>query len=353
FANPSSVNHRAGREAFEAIEQARRRVAQSIGAQRSSEITFLSGATEANNLALKGVTEAATSRRHIVTQSTEHSSILAPLRELERRGFKLTVVSVAPDGLVDLDELAQALRDDTLLVSIMAANSETGVIQPVAEISRMAHEADALMHCDAAQAIGKIDVSVKDLGIDLLSLSAHKFYGPKGAGALYIRRRRPPISPVPGLHGGGQESGMRAGTANVPAIVGMASAIGIALDMLEGEPRRQRQLRDHLELSITTELPGCRINGEDAPRLPNTTNITFEGVEGNALQAALVELAASSGSACSSSNAEPSHVLRAMGVPADLAQASLRFSLGRSTTAEEVKSASDMVIAEIERLRKL
>lgn len=353
FANPSSVNHRQGRDAFGMVETARSDVAKLIGARTGSEIIFLAGATEANNLALKGAAEASTQRRHFVTQATEHSSVLEPLRALERRGFEVSVVGVNRDGRVDLDQLRDALRPDTLLVSTMAANSETGVVQPISEIAELAHRVGALMHCDAAQVGGKIPLDVADLDADLLSLSAHKFYGPKGVGALFVRRRRPPITLVPRLHGGGQESGLRSGTSNVPAIVGLAHALGLAVEKLDAEARRLESLRNSLERRLVDSIQGCHVNGCTARRLPNTTNISFESVEGNALLAALTRLAVSSGSACSSAHSEPSHVLLAMGVSGELAEASLRFSLGRGTTEAEIDAAAEMVSEEVHRLREL
>jgi cysteine desulfurase len=353
FANPASVDHRFGREAHAAVETARKKVAASIGARSPTEVFFLSGATEANNLALKGLALGTTSRRHLITQTTEHRSVLEPLSFLAEQDFEVTVIGVDSDGLVNLDELESALRQDTLFVSVMAANSETGVLQPIAQIARIVHNSGALMHCDAAQLPGKLPISVTEMDVDLLSLSAHKVYGPKGVGALYRRRLHRPETLVPVLHGGGQESGLRSGTVNVPGAVGFAEALLIASNHVAEEQRRLGELRDRFEQRVLSQVPGCYANGGNAVRLPNTSNLSFEGVEGKALLAALVNLGLSSGSACSSSSMQASRVLTAMGMPKALAEASIRCSLGRPTTIEEIDYAAEQIGAEVARLRSL
>lgn len=350
-ANPTSRSHRPGRDAAAAMEQARTTVARRLGGRTSAEIVFTAGATEANNIALLGVaTGTADRRRHIVSQRTEHASVLAPLAELARRGWEVTLVGVGEHGRVRPDELAAALRDDTVLVSIMLANNETGVIQPIAELAAAAHERGALLHCDAAQGVGKIAVDVAALDVDLLSLSAHKLYGPKGVGALWIRRRRPRIELARVIHGGGQEGGLRSGTPNVPGIVGLARAMALAA---EDDVGRIAALRDRLEDHITSELDDVIVNGARDHRLPNTSNIAFAGVEATALMASLPDVAVSTGSACTSTQPEPSQVLRAMGLPRGLATASLRLSLGRFTTKEEVDRAAGRIVEEVKRLRVL
>jgi len=354
FANPASRSHRMGQRAFTLLEDARRRLAVAIGGRYPSEITFTSGATEANNLALKGVSEALADRgRHIVTQVTEHPSVLEPLRHLEGSGWKLTILGVEPDGRIRPDELLSALRPDTVLVSLMLANNETGTIQPIREANEILRDHPALLHCDAAQGPGKLGIDVGRLGADLVTFSGHKFYGPKGIGALFMRRRRPPIRPHPLLHGGGQENGIRSGTPNVPAAVGMARAMEIASAEWAADAARTAALRETLEQRILNTVEGATVNGPLEDRLPGTSNMSFAGVDGNALLASLTDLAVSSGSACSSARPEPSRVLRAMGVVPDLAAASIRFSLGRPTTEEEVIRAADRVVEEVTRLRAM
>jgi len=353
-ANPMSRSHRPGRRAFETLEDARATVARCLNARSATEIVFTSGATEANNLALKGIRPPDGHRPpHFVTQATEHSSILEPARRLEATGWKVTVLGVDTTGRVRLDRLARSLAGGVTMVSIMAANNETGTTQEINRVARLAHEHGALMHCDAAQAFGKIAVDVRKLEVDLLSLSGHKLYGPKGVGALYVRRRRPPIRLTPSLDGGGQEHGMRSGTVNLPAVVGLARALEIAADDLVAGGSRLAALRDRLEDRVTTDLDGVHVNGNREHRLPGTTNLAFEGVDGNALLAALNDLALSSGSACASDHGAPSHVITAMGVPRRLASASLRISLGRPTTETEVDRATERIVAEVHRLRAL
>jgi cysteine desulfurase len=354
FANPASRSHGPGRDAFAALEEARSAIARALGARFSTEITLTSGATEANNLALKGVAESLKSRgRHIVTQVTEHPSVLEPLRRLERQGWRLTVLGVDRGGRIRIDELAEAIGSDTTLLSLMLANNETGTVQPIREAAELARGRGAVVHCDAAQGPGKMEIDADVLGVDLLTVSAHKAYGPKGAGALYLRRATPPLRLEPRLHGGGQEDGLRSGTPNLAAAAGMAAAFEIAAAEWHAESDRLGALRDRLERSILDRLDGCGVSGAIEHRLPGTSNISFAGVEGNALLASLPDLAVSSGAACSSASPEPSVVLRAMGVPRDLAAASIRFSLGRFSTESEVERAADRVIEEVTRLRSL
>jgi cysteine desulfurase len=354
FANPSSRSHRPGQEAFGLLEEARTRVARTIGASSASEITFTSGATEANNLALKGAAASLADRgRHLLSQATEHPSVLEPLRHLERNGWEVTLLPVGRDGRVRVDELAAAIRPDTVLVSLMLANNETGVVQAVPEVARIVRDHGALIHCDAAQGPGKMAVDIASLPVDLMTFSAHKAYGPKGVGGLYCRRRRPPFAPSPQLHGGGQEGGLRSGTPNLPAAVGMALAFEIAAEDWREDAERIGALRDRMEQRILDAIDGCTVNGAGDHRLPGTSNLSFAGVDGNALLASLPDLAISSGSACTSAHPEPSYVLRAMGVAPALAAASIRFSLGRPTTQQEMERAADRVVEEVTRLRAM
>ncbi len=354
FANPSSVGHRPGRDAAEALEAARTAVAGAIGAAGASEVVFTSGATEANNIAVHGlVASAPQGRRRLVTQATEHPSVLAVARLMADTGCPVTVVGVDPDGRVRLDELANVLGGDVAAVSLMLANNETGALQPVAEAVALARAAGARIHCDAAQAPGKLALDVGALGVDALSLSAHKAYGPKGIGALWVRDlgRGATLSPL--LAGGGQEGGVRPGTPNLPGAVGLAAALELAVIGLAEAAAILAGLRDRLERTIMADLDGVTVNGAAAPRLPNTSNLSFAGVDGPALLAALDDVAVSTGSACTAGRAEPSPVLRAMGVAPALAAASLRISLGRFTTAEEVDFAATRIVAEVTRLRAL
>jgi cysteine desulfurase len=354
FANPASRGHRAGRQAADAVATARAAVAEALGAEGTAEIVFTAGATESNTLALRGVaTHGNVRRRHLVTQVTEHPSVLAPMRRLEREGFRLTVLGVAPDGRIDPQRVADAVTDDTLLVSLMLANHETGTLQPVDAVAGAARAAGALMHCDASQAVGKIPVDVGTLGVDLLTFSGHKMYGPKGVGGLWIGSRARGSGLRPVLEGGGQEQGLRSGTVNVPAVVGLARALELALEAMAVESVRVAGLRDGLERTVLDGLDRAWVNGAVQARLPTTTNLTFAGVDGNALVASLPELAVSTGAACGSDRPEPSAVLRAMGIPRHLANASLRISAGRFTTTEEVEVAARRIVAEVERLRAM
>jgi cysteine desulfurase len=354
FANPSSRNHRPGRDAFTALEEARSTVVRFLGARSATEIVFTSGATEANNLALIGATRALTGRgRHLVTQSTEHPSVLEVLYALKGNGWTLTEVGVDHEGRLRLDEFASALHDDTALVSLMLANNETGTMQPVREAAELAHACGALVHCDAAQAVAKIAVNVAELDVDLLSLSGHKLYAPKGIGALYVRRNSPHFKLAPHLHGGGHEGGMRSGTPNLPGAVALGRALEIADAELETEGPRIAALRNRLEAEIVGAIDNSAVNGSIEHRLPGTSNISFPGIDANALLASLPDLAVSSGSACTSSHPEASPVLLEMGVQRELAKASLRLSVGRFSTEDEVDRAANRIAEEVIRLRSL
>lgn len=354
YANPSSRHHRPGRDAFTALEKARSTVAGLLGGKSATEIVFTSGATEGNNLALLGVAGAQARRgRHIVTQVTEHPSVIEPLIHLRNNGWDVTEIGVNSDGRIQLDELSDALRDDTLLVSLMLANNETGALQPVARAAGLAHERGALIHCDAAQAVGKMAVDVAMLDIDLLTLSGHKLYAPKGIGALFVRRSRPPLRLPPLLRGGDHEHGLRSGTPNLPGAVALARALEIADANLEAEMGRLADIRDRLETTVIGKLDGCSVNGSTTHRLPGTCNLSFAGIEGNALLASLPDLAVSTGSACTSAHLQASPVLLAMGVKPALAKASLRLSVGRFTTTDEVDRAAARIVGEVTRLRSI
>ncbi len=353
FGNPGSLNHSYGWTAEAAVQQARATLAEAINAT-PEEIVFTSGATEANNLAIKGVAEAYFSTgKHLVTVQTEHSAVLDPCRYLETLGFEVTYLPVQADGLIDLAQLAEAIRPDTVLVSVMAANNEIGVLQPLAEIGALCRERQVMFHSDAAQAIGKVPLDVQTMQIDLLSLTAHKVYGPKGIGALYVRRRQPRVRLAPQLHGGGQERQRRSGTLYPPQIVGFAKAIALGQAEMASETRRLTQLRDQLWEKIRT-LPDVTLNGHPTQRLPGNLNVSFAGLDGQALLLGLRStVALSSGSACSSAKTSPSHVLTALGRSQDLAYASLRFGLGRSTTAKDIERVGEAVVETVRSLRQL
>ncbi|MDX2216290.1 MAG: IscS subfamily cysteine desulfurase [Oculatellaceae cyanobacterium bins.114] len=337
FGNPASLAHAYGWEAEAAVKLARETLATAIGAT-PEEIVFTSGATEANNLAIKGVAEAYFSKgRHLITVQTEHSAVLDPCRYLQSLGFEVTFLPVQPDGLIDLDQLEKAFRPDTILVSVMAANNEIGVLQPLAAIGELCRHHNILFHTDAAQAIAKIPLNVNAMNIDLMSLTAHKVYGPKGIGALYVRRRNPRVQLAPQLHGGGHERGMRSGTLYTPQIVGFAKAVELGLTEMASETKRIQELRDRLWTKLES-LGGIYLNGHPTQRLAGNLNISVAGVDGQALLLGLQAIAAvSSGSACSSAKAEPSHVLTALGRSPELAYASLRFGIGRFNTLEEIE----------------
>jgi cysteine desulfurase len=348
FGNAASRSHSFGWSAEKAVERARKRIADLLGASER-EIVFTSGATESNNLALKGVWEANRFRgNHFVTSVTEHRAVLDPLRRLEKQGAEITTLTPGADGLIDLDQLRAAIRPETLLVSVMYANNEIGVIQPIAEIGAICREKGALFHTDAAQAFGKLPIRVTDCRVDLLSLTAHKIYGPKGIGALYVRRG---IDLVAQMDGGGHERGMRSGTLNVPGIVGFGEAAAICAVEMDTERKRTASLRDRLLEKIQSPLDGVRVNGALAPRLAGNLNLTFGGVDAGALLTLLPDIALSTGSACSSASPEPSHVLRALGLSVAEARSSVRFGLGRFTTEEEVDYAAARVVEAVRKLR--
>jgi len=353
YGNAASRNHEFGWKAEEAVESARGQIARLIHAS-PREIVFTSGATESNNLAIKGVAEAHRAKgNHIVTQATEHKAVLDTCKRLEKYGFEVTYLPVDRDGLIDLESLRRAITPKTILISIMHANNEIGVIQPIEQIGKIAKEEKVLFHVDAAQSVGKIAVDVEKFGVDLLSISAHKLYGPKGVGVLYVRRKDPRVELAPMIDGGGHERGLRSGTLNVPGIVGLGKASEICQKEMTEESERLRRLRDKLNDAITSRLDDTFLNGSMAHRLPNNLNLSFVGVEGDALLMGINDVAVSSGSACTTATLEPSHVLRALGVPEDLAHSSIRFGLGRFNTEEEVDYVANRVVETVKRLREL
>ena len=353
FGNAASRTHVFGWRAEEAVEAARREIATTINAD-PKEITFTSGATESNNLAIKGIADYLSDRgRHIITALTEHKAVLDPCKHLERRGYEVTYLPVGADGLVTVEQVQAAIRPDTVLVSLMFANNETGVIQPIAAIGELCHQRKVIFHCDAVQAFGKVPIDVQELCIDLMSISAHKIYGPKGVGALYVRRRRPRVRLAPQIHGGGHERGNRSGTLNVPGIVGFGEAARIARQSMAEESARILGLREHMRRRFIDEIPHSIVNGTLKSHLPGTLNISFAYVEGESLLMGLKDIAVSSGSACTSASLEPSYVLRAMGLSDELAHSSLRITIGRMTTLEEVDYVADRVKEQVERLREM
>ena len=354
FGNAASRNHSFGWAAKEAVELARERVADLIGAT-PKEIIWTSGATESDNLAIKGVARYYEKKgKHIVTVATEHKAILDSCHALEREGWEVTYLGVDSEGVISLDELKAAIRADTTLVSVMFANNEIGVVQPIAEIGTICREAGVLFHCDAVQALGRIPVDVKAMKIDLLSISAHKMYGPKGVGALFVRRGRPRVRLQPLIDGGGHERGLRSGTLAVPSLVGLGKAAELArLDLENGEIERVRALRDRLWAGLQENLDELYLNGSWDHRLPNNLNVSFAYVEGEAMMMGIKEIACSSGSACTSASLEPSYVLRAMGVDVELAHTSIRFGLGRFTTDEEIDFALELVTEKVRWLREM
>ena len=353
FGNAASRHHAFGWAARDAVAAARRQVAELISCD-ARELFFTSGATESNNLVLKGIADAVgVGAAHIVTMATEHRAVLDPCRRLEEAGARVTVVQPGADGLVDLTTIEQALTPDTTLLSVMTADNEISVIQPIAEIGQIVRDRGVLVHTDAAQAVGKLPLSVDDLGVDLVSLSAHKLYDPKGVGALYVRRRRPRIALRPLFDGGGHEGGLRSGTVNVPGAVGFGRAAEICGEEMAAESDRTRALRDRLLEGLERRLSGVYVNGSMTRRLPHNLNVSLRGLEGESLLVGIDDVAVSSGAACTSVNPEPSHVLRAIGVPDDLSRASLRFGLGRWTTAEEIDYAVEKVSTLAIRLRQI
>ena len=353
FGNAASRNHQFGWDAEQATQNARETMATGINA-KSREIVFTSGATESNNLAILGVAKMyAPKGKHLITCSTEHKAVLDPMAALENAGYEVTVLSVDAKGNIDLNELRNAIREDTILVSLMMANNEIGTMHPVKAIGDICHENGVLFHTDATQAVGKELIDVQEMNIDLLSGSAHKMYGPKGVGFLYVRRRNPRVRIEPVFYGGGHERGMRSGTLNVPGIVGMAKAFEICLTDRDTDHQRITALRDSLQAQLAAELTHLTVNGDENNRLACSLNISFAFVEGESMLMGMSGIAVSSGSACTSASLEPSYVLRAMGVGDDLAHSSIRFSLGRFTTQQEVDRAAELTISTVKRLRDM
>ncbi len=353
FGNAASRNHSFGWEAEQGVEKAREQIAKLIGAT-PKEIIFTSGATESTNLAIKGVAEMYAERgNHIITQMTEHKATLDTCKKLEKQGYRVTYLPVQADGLIDIEDLKRAMDDKTILVSIMYANNEIGVIQPVQEIGKLCHEKGVLFHSDAVQAVGKIPVNVITDNIDIMSLTSHKIYGPKGVGALYVRRRNPRVQISEQINGGGHERGMRSGTLNVPGIVGMGAACEIAMNEMATEAARQTELRDYLRNKLETALDYTQVNGNMDHHLPGNLNMSFIYVEGESLLMGINDIAVSSGSACTSATLEPSYVLKALGLGDDVAHSSIRFGLGRFNTKAEVDYVSDKIISVVQHLREL
>lgn len=352
FGNAASRNHPFGWKAEEAVDYAREQIAQLIGANEK-EIIFTSGATESNNLAIKGVLEMyARKGNHIITINTEHKAVLDACKHAEKMGAELTYLGVEENGLLDLQKLQEAIKQNTVLISVMWANNEIGVIQPVQEISRMAKERGILFHTDATQAVGKIPVNVIEDGIDLMSFTAHKMYGPKGIGALYVRRKNPRVKVSAQIDGGGHERGMRSGTLNVTGIVGFGAACKLCREEMNEESKRLVNLRNKLENALL-ELEECYLNGSKENRLPHCTNVSFKFVEGEGLMMAMHNLAVSSGSACTSASLEPSYVLKNLGLDDELAHSSIRFGLGRYTSEAEIDYAIEHVTQAVNKLRDM
>ena len=353
FGNAASRNHSFGWTAEEAVENARGQIARLVNAT-PKEIIFTSGATESNNLAIKGVAEMYREKgNHIITQVIEHKAVLDTCKRLEKYGFEVTYLPVEKDGRINLDDLRRAITPKTILISIMYANNEIGVVQPIAEIGKIAKEKGILFHSDGVQAAGKIPVDVQKDNIDLLSLTAHKFYGPKGCGALYVRRKNPRVQLSAIIDGGGHERGMRSGTLNVPGIVGFGKASELCQNEMAAESERLRRLRDRLKDGIFAKLDEVYVNGSLTQRLPHNLNVSFAFVEGESLLMGINDIAVSSGSACTSATLEPSYVLKALGVGEDLAHTSIRFGLGRFNTEEEVDYVTSRVVETVNRLREL
>jgi len=353
FGNAASRNHPFGWAAEEAVEQARERIARLIGAT-AKEIIFTSGATESNNLAIKGVAEMYSQKgNHVITAVTEHKAVLDTCKRLEKNGCRVTYLPVQADGRIDLDDLKRAIDDKTILVTIMTANNEIGVLQPVEEIGKICKERGVLFHTDAVQGVGKIPVDVNAMNASLLSLTAHKIYGPKGVGALYVRRRNPRVQLSAIIDGGGHERGMRSGTLNVPGIVGFGKACELAMQEMAEESKRLAALRDRLKARLTKDLDEVFVNGSEEHRLPGNLNMSFAYVEGESLLMGINDIAVSSGSACTSATLEPSYVLKALGTGDDLAHSSIRFGIGRFNTQAEVDYAADRLVEVVRRLREL
>lgn len=353
FGNAASRTHRYGWEAEEAVEKARAQVASLIGAESPKTIIFTSGATESNNLAIKGVLGALKHPGHVITEKTEHKCVLDSCKEMEKQGHEVTYLDVDSYGMVDPEAVRRAINEKTVLISIMWANNEIGTIQPIAEIGRIARERKIYFHSDAVQAVGKIPVDVRDVGIDLLSISAHKMYGPKGVGALYIGRRQPPIRIAPLLHGGGHERGKRSGTLAVPNIVGLGAACEVAAKEMPTEAPRLARLRDRIKDQIFEKLDFVELNGHPTKRLPNNMNISFRYIEAESLIMGMPDVAVAAGSACTSGSIEPSYVIKALGGDLERAHSSVRFGLGRKTTEEEIDFAVETLVKAVGRLRAL
>lgn len=353
FGNAASRNHAFGWQAEDAVENARASIAKALNAD-PKEIVFTSGSTEGNNLAIKGIAEMYREKgNHIITAVTEHKATIDPCKRLEREGFDVTWLPVQPNGLVDLNQLRDAITDKTILVSIMHANNEIGVIQPVKEIGALCEEKGVVFHTDATQTVGKIPVDVKDMNIHLLTFSGHKIYGPKGVGVLYVRRRKPRVRVTPIIDGGGHERGMRSGTLNVTGIVGLAKALEICMEEMPEESKRLGGLRDYLRKKLFDNIPEIYENGDPENKLPHSLNVSFAYVEGESLLMGISDVAVSSGSACTSASLEPSYVLKSLGLGDELAHSSIRFGLGRFNTQEEVDYVADKLIGVVEKLRKM
>jgi cysteine desulfurase len=354
FGNAASRSHAFGWAAKEAIEIGREQVAALVGGD-AKEIVFTSGATESDNLAIKGIAKFYENKgKHIITAATEHKAVLDSCHALEAEGWEVTYLGVDADGLISLDELDAAFREDTVLVSIMLANNEIGVIQPIAEIGQRCRARKVIFHCDAVQGLGRIPFDVTEMGVDLVSISAHKMYGPKGIGALWVRRGRPRVRLAPIIDGGGHERGMRSGTLPVHQIVGFGKAAELAQeDLTNGNIDKVRRLRDKLWTGLQEQLDELYLNGSEAHRLPNNLNVSFAYVEGEAMMMGIKDIACSSGSACTSASLEPSYVLRAMGVDVELAHTSIRFGIGRFTTEEEIDFALALIVKKVNWLRSM
>jgi cysteine desulfurase len=353
FGNAASKSHAYGWEAEAAVDSAREQIAKLIGAA-AKEIVITSGATESDNLAIKGAAESYRDKgNHIVTCVTEHKAVLDSCKVLQKHGFDVTYLPVRSDGLIDMERLKESLTDKTILISLMAANNEIGTINPVKEIGRLAKEKNILFHTDATQGVGKVPINVDEMSIDLLSLTAHKMYGPKGVGALYVRSTKPRVKLTPSIDGGGHERGMRSGTLNVPGIVGLGKACEISQKEMSAEGERLIALRERLKDGILAELDEVYINGHALERLPGNLNLSFADIEGESLLMGLKEIAVSTGSACTSASLEPSYVLKALGLTDELAYSAIRFGLGRFTTAAEIDFTIDRVVEEVRRLREI
>ena len=353
YGNAASRNHSFGWQVEKVVDDSRELIGKLIGAG-GKEIVFTSGATESNNLAILGVSEFYKKKgKHIISSPIEHKAVIDPCHALEQNGYEITFLDVDKHGCIDLKQLEESIRQDTILVSLMAGNNEIGTLNPIREIGQITRNKEVLFHTDATQSVGKIPIDVEEMNIDLLSMTAHKFYGPKGIGALYVRRKKPRVRLSPIMFGGGHERGMRSGTLNVPGIVGFAKALELSVEEMASEAERLTGLRQRLLDRLNSELDYIFLNGHPTERLPNNLNVSFGYVEGESLMMGVNELAVSSGSACTSASLEPSYVLRALGVGDDLAHSSIRVGMGRFTTVEEVDYAAEKMIAAVKRLREM